>query len=73
MLGELLITAGVLVLLFLGWSLWFNDLVVGNQLHEESLEQSQVWERDAASAEHGTPAGSAGPRRTGRDASGSGS
>jgi sortase A len=53
--GELFITAGVFVLLFLGWSLWFNDLVVGSKLHEESLEQSQVWERDAADAEHGTP------------------
>ncbi|HEV7742578.1 MAG TPA: hypothetical protein VGO65_09180, partial [Pseudolysinimonas sp.] len=37
-LGELLITAGVFVLLFLGWQLWFNDLVVGSQLHAESLE-----------------------------------
>ena len=39
-LGELLITGGVFVLLFLVWQLWFNDLVVGNQLHNESLEQS---------------------------------
>ena len=54
-LGELLITAGVGVLLFLGWSLWFNDLVVGNKLHEESLEQAQAWERDEAGAAHGTP------------------
>jgi sortase A len=54
-LGELLISAGVLVLLFLGWQLWFNDLVVGNKLHEESLEQSEIWERDADSADHGTP------------------
>ena len=30
-LGELLITAGVLVFLFLGWQLWLNDLIVGNQ------------------------------------------
>ena len=44
--GELLITAGVLVLLFLGWQLWFNDIVVGNQLQNESLEQSQQWQQD---------------------------
>jgi sortase A len=54
-LGELLITGGVFVLLFLVWQLWFNDLVVGNQLHNESLEQSQVWERDTSTAAHGTP------------------
>jgi sortase A len=54
-LGELLISAGVFVLLFLVWQLWFNDLVVGNQLHQESLEQSQLWERDAGNAQHGTP------------------
>ena len=29
-LGELLITAGVVVLLFLGWQLWFNDIIVSN-------------------------------------------
>ena len=55
MLGELLITGGVFVLLFLVWQLWFNDLVVGNQLHGESLEQSQVWQREESTAAHGTP------------------
>ena len=54
-LGELLITAGAFVLLFLAWQLWFNDIVVGNQLHQESLQQAQVWDRDAATAAHGTP------------------
>ena len=54
-LGELLITAGAFVLLFLAWQLWFNDLVVGNNLHEESLDQAQLWERDASTAAHGTP------------------
>jgi sortase A len=29
-IGELLITGGVLVFLFLGWQLWLNDLVVGS-------------------------------------------
>ena len=54
-LGELLITAGGFVLLFLGWQLWFNDLVVGNQLHEESLHQSSTWQGNTSTAEHGTP------------------
>jgi sortase A len=43
-LGELLITAGVLVFLFLGWQLWFNDLVVGGQQRSEALELRQHWE-----------------------------
>lgn len=42
-LGELFITAGVVVLLFIGWQQWFNDLVVGQQLHQEGIAQSQLW------------------------------
>jgi sortase A len=53
--GELLITTGVFVLLFLGWQLWFNDLVVDNQLREQSLHQSSTWQGNASTAEHGTP------------------
>jgi sortase A len=42
-LGELLITAGVLVLLFLGWQQWLGDIIVGNQLYGQSVQQSQQW------------------------------
>jgi len=42
-LGELLITAGVLVLLFLGWQQWLGDIIVGNQLYGQSVQQSQEW------------------------------
>ena len=34
-LGELLITAGVLVLLFIAWQQWFNDLVVAGEHRED--------------------------------------
>jgi len=44
-LGELLITAGVFVLLFLGWQQWLNDIVVGTQLHGQSVHQSQTWNK----------------------------
>lgn len=54
-LGELLITAGVGVLLFLGWQLWFNDLVVGGQLHESSVQQAEQWDKDVSTAIKGTP------------------
>lgn len=53
-LGELLITAGVFVLLFLGWQLWFNDLVVDNELRDQSIHQSSAWQGNASTAEHGT-------------------
>jgi sortase A len=46
-LGELLITAGVLVFLFLGWQLWLNDLVVGGQQQTEALELRQQWGPEA--------------------------
>lgn len=43
-IGELLITAGLLVLLFLGWQLWLNDIIVGNRLESESAELAEEWE-----------------------------
>jgi len=41
--GELLITAGVVVLLFIGWQQWLNDIIVGQQLYQEGVAQSQEW------------------------------
>jgi sortase A len=37
-LGDVLITAGVLVLMFIGWQQWFNDIVVGRQ-HAQAAQQ----------------------------------
>jgi sortase A len=53
-LGELLISAGVFVLLFLGWQLWFNDLVVGGALRQEATQQSSAWQGNASTAEPGS-------------------
>ncbi|WP_344200460.1 class E sortase [Pseudolysinimonas kribbensis] len=47
-LGEVLITAGVLVLMFLGWQLWLQDIIVGGQLHDQALQQSQKWDATKA-------------------------
>ena len=44
--GELFITAGVLILLFLGWQLWFNDIVFGNSQRNAAEELSTQWEED---------------------------
>jgi sortase A len=43
-LGELLITAGVLVLLFLGWQLWLNDIIVGAEQNDAADTLAQQWE-----------------------------
>ncbi len=44
-LGELLITAGVVVLLFLGWQVWLNDIIVGTQQNDQAHELSESWSR----------------------------
>ncbi|HEV7957614.1 MAG: class sortase [Microbacteriaceae bacterium] len=40
-IGELLVTAGVFVFLFLGWQLWLNDLIVGGEQREEAIALSR--------------------------------
>jgi len=49
-LGELLITAGVLVLLFIAWQQWFNDLVVAGEHRDQASQLSQQLERQAQEA-----------------------
>jgi sortase A len=63
--GELLLTAGALILLFLGWQLWWNDAIMaGHQstaasdLSAEWLAQARAQQADAtppAPAEYGEP------------------
>ena len=43
-LGELLITGGVFVLLFLGWQLWLNDIIQGGQEAQDANKLSQSWQ-----------------------------
>jgi sortase A len=45
-LGELLITAGLLVLAFLGWQIWLGDIIVGGQLNTEAQQQAEEWGSD---------------------------
>ena len=44
--GELLITFGAIVLLFLAWQLWINNAVVADQQHKASQELTQEWSTD---------------------------
>lgn len=54
-IGELLITAGVLVGLFLGWQVWWNNLVLSGQQTSAAQEQSKKWIDDAIKAPRPTP------------------
>lgn len=54
-LGELLITAGVLVLLFLGWQIWWNSLVLAGSQTSAAQQQSQKWLDEATKAPTAEP------------------
>jgi sortase A len=49
-LGELLITAGVFVLLFLGWQVWLNDIIEGAAQDKQAQQLSQSWKTSAPPA-----------------------
>lgn len=49
-LGELLITAGVVVLLFLGWQVWLGNLLSSNAQSGEAQALSQSWSRGEPAA-----------------------
>ena len=40
-LGELLLTAGVLVLLFVAWQMWIGDIIISAQKNDEGAQMSQ--------------------------------
>lgn len=41
--GEILVTAGLFVLLFLGWHVWFNDIVQGVAQDKAAASLSDTW------------------------------
>jgi sortase A len=51
-LGELLVTGGVIILLFLGWQLWFNNVVSTSEQRSVAESLSEEW---ATSAPTPTP------------------
>jgi sortase A len=42
-LGELLLTAGVLVMLFVAWQMWIGDIIISAQHNAEGAAVSQEW------------------------------
>lgn len=51
--GEVLLTMGVIMLLFVGWKYWLNDLIVGNEQNQAGASLTQDLEQ---MAEEGSPA-----------------
>lgn len=51
-IGEILVTAGVLVLLFLGWQLWWNDAIMAGQQSNAASDLSSRWQEQGRAA-HG--------------------
>ena len=43
MLGELLLTAGAFVFLFLGWQLYLNNAIIGGEQTQQARAQSESW------------------------------
>lgn len=54
-LGELLLTAGVLILMFLGWQLWWNDAIMAGQQSSAASERSSEWLEQARETQGDTP------------------
>jgi len=49
-LGELLLTAGVLVFLYLGWELFINNAIAGSAQSQQALALSRDWQSAYAAA-----------------------
>ena len=43
-LGEILLTVGVVTLLYVVWQLWIGDLIIGAQKSAEAATLSQKWD-----------------------------
>lgn len=48
--GELFITMGVIVLLFLGWQIWLDNLLDANEQNDDAQQQSEVWDKGGSTA-----------------------
>ncbi len=47
-IGELFLTAGVICFLFLGWQLWLNDLIVGQEQRGHAIDLIDEWRAHGA-------------------------
>lgn len=47
-LGEILITVGVVALLYVSWHVWIGDMIVQNQRHADARELAEQWAAEPA-------------------------
>jgi sortase A len=47
-LGELLLTAGVIVLLFVAWQMWIGDIIISQQINSQGQAITREWEQEPA-------------------------
>ncbi|MDR5699271.1 class E sortase [Agromyces aerolatus] len=59
--GELLLTAGALILLFLGWQLWWNDAIMAGQQSTAASDRSNEWMENDRAERGDTPPPPAAP------------
>lgn len=66
-LGELLLTAGAVILLFLGWQLWWNDAIMAGQQSSAASQLSSQWieQRAVPGTETTTPSTTPSPEQHG--------
>jgi len=55
-LGEILLTAGALILLFLGWQLWWNDAIMAAQQSDAASGLSAEWAEEGRASRGDEPA-----------------
>jgi len=55
--GELLLTAGALVLLFVAWQMWIGDIIIGAENNAKGAELSQQWAHSAPEPPPGVQVG----------------
>ncbi|TAM70799.1 MAG: class E sortase [Microbacteriaceae bacterium] len=58
--GELLITAGLIVLLFIGWQTWWNSAVLAGQQTSAAATQSRQWMEQGRSQHQPSPPATSG-------------
>ena len=64
-IGEILITAGVIVLLYVVWQMWLGDVIYGAERNAQGTELSQQWQQQStAEAAAATPAPTPAPSAT---------
>ncbi|WP_035847204.1 class E sortase [Kitasatospora azatica] len=61
LLGDLLLTAGLVVALFVGYSLWWTDLLANRQVGQDAGRLRQSWTASAAPGGPAAPPASAAP------------